>query len=162
MMRLSSEVLLDRARPFIDQHSLEYGYTIDESKLLAAVVTMQERAQTLIELAEKMAFYFQDASQFTMDEEAAAKALQGHHTEALSAYVEFLRSVDETAFTATTLEEQSKAWGKEYNEIVKAAGGKKFKINKLFFPMRIALCGVGGPGLFDVMEILVRKSHSND
>lgn len=158
MMRLSSEVLLDRARPFIDQHSLEHGYTIDESKLLAAVVTMQERAQTLIELAEKMAFYFQDASQFTMDEEAAAKALQGHHTEALSAYVEFLRSVDETAFTATTLEEQSKAWGKEYNEIVKAAGGKKFKINKLFFPMRIALCGVGGgPGLFDVMEILGKE-----
>ena len=155
MMRLSTEDLLNRARPFIDAHSTKHGYNIVDDKLIAAVASMQERAQTLIELAEKLDFYFVDGDQFTLDAEASVKALQGRHVDPLTAYTNFLETVDESAYTPEHLETISKDWGKEYRPIFKAATGKKFKINQIFFPMRIALCGVGGgPGLFDVMQIL--------
>jgi glutamyl/glutaminyl-tRNA synthetase len=109
----------------------------------------------LIELAEKLDFYFVDGDQFTLDAEASVKALQGRHVDPLTAYTNFLETVDESAYTPEHLETISKDWGKEYRPIFKAATGKKFKINQIFFPMRIALCGVGGgPGLFDVMQIL--------
>ena len=155
MMRLSIDDLVERARPFIDEHSAKHGYTVPEEKLTAAVATMQERAQTLIEVAEKIAFYFVSPENFTLDPEASEKALQSRHVTPLSAYVDFLETLDEERFNAEALEPASKAWGVEYRPIFKEATGKKFKINQIFFPMRIALCGVGGgPGLFEVMEIL--------
>ncbi len=155
MMRLSLDDLVNRARPFINAHSDKHGYSIPEEKLPAAVTTMQERAQTLIELAEKIAFYFVSPENFVLDAEASAKALQSRHVAPLSAYVDFLDALDDADFNAESLEPMSKAWGVEYRPIFKEATGKKFKINQIFFPMRIALCGVGGgPGLFEVMEIL--------
>ncbi len=159
MMRLSTEELLNRARPFIEAHSTANNYSIPENKLLPAVTSMQERAQTLVELAEKLAFYFVEPSDFTVDEEAAAKALQGRHSAPLTAYTDFLESLDTAEFTAEKLEPISKQWGVDYRPIFKEATGKKFKINQIFFPMRIALCGVGGgPGLFEVMEILGKET----
>ena len=155
MMRLSLDDLVERSKPFIDAHSAEHGYSVPADKLHAAVATMQERAQTLVELAEKIAFYFVSPETFVLDPEASAKALQARHVAPLSAYVEFLSTLSDSEFTAVNLEPVSKAWGVEYRPIFKEATGKKFKINQIFFPMRIALCGVGGgPGLFDVMEIL--------
>ena len=116
---------------------------------------MQERAQTLVELAEKLAFYFVSPEAFVLDQEASEKALQSRHVAPLTAYVQFLEGLEDKDYTAENLETVSKAWGVEYRPIFKEATGKKFKINQIFFPMRIALCGVGGgPGLFDVMEIL--------
>lgn len=159
MMRLDIHDLVNRARPFIHTHSTKHGYAVPEDKLTAAVATMQERAQTLVELAEKIAFYFVSAEDFTLDSEASEKALQARHVAPLSAYVDFLERLNEVDFNAASLEPSSKAWGVEYRPIFKEATGKKFKINQIFFPMRIALCGVGGgPGLFEVMEILGKST----
>ena len=84
--------------------------------------------------------------------------MQSRHLDALTAYAEFLTKVPSDEFTAEYLEPESKSWGKTHNEIVKAGGGKKFKINQIFFPIRISLCGVGGgPGIFEVMEILGKE-----
>ena len=106
-----------------------------------------------------MAFYFVGKDQFLIDEEAADKALQVRHVGALTAYLNFLTEYPDDGFQADQLEPDSKAWGKQHNEVVKAAGGKKFKINQIFFPIRIALCGVGGgPGIFEVMEILGKET----
>jgi len=159
MMRLSTEELVKRATPFIEAHSSANNYTVPAEKVIKAVASMQERAQTLVELAEKIAFYFVSPEQFELDTEASTKALQARHVAPLTAYTDFLETVDSTLYTATHLEEVSKAWGVEYRPIFKEATGKKFKINQIFFPMRIALCGVGGgPGLFDVMEILGKET----
>ena len=159
MMRLSLDDLVERSKPFINAHSAEHGYSVPANKLHSAVATMQERAQTLVELAEKIAFYFVSPEAFELNPEASAKALQTRHVAPLSAYVEFLNTLTDSEFSAVNLEPVSKAWGVEYRPIFKEATGKKFKINQIFFPMRIALCGVGGgPGLFDVMEVLGKET----
>lgn len=159
MMRLELEDLVARARPFITAHSTEHGYTVSEDKLSIAVATMKERAQTLVEMAEKLAFYFVSPEAFTLDPEASAKALQARHIDPLTAYVDHIETLDESEYTAENLETLSKAWGVDYRPIFKEATGKKFKINQIFFPMRIALCGVGGgPGIFEVMEVLGKET----
>lgn len=158
-MRLELEDLVARARPFITAHSTEHGYTVSEDKLSIAVATMKERAQTLVEMAEKLAFYFVSPEAFTLDPEASAKALQARHIDPLTAYVDHIETLDESEYTAENLETLSKAWGVDYRPIFKEATGKKFKINQIFFPMRIALCGVGGgPGIFEVMEVLGKET----
>ena len=156
MMRLDLENLVSRARPFIDAHSTEHGYTVPEGKLSAAVATMQERAQTLVDLAEKMAFYFVSPNDFVLDPEASTKALQSRHAAPLTAYVQFLETVDQSEYTAENLETISKAGSN--GPIFKEATGK-VQDQPDIFPMRIALCGVGGgPRLFDVMEILGKET----
>ena len=154
IMKLDVEDLANRARPFVEAIGIE----LPQDKYLLAVKSFQERAQTLIELAEKLRFYAVDSDDLTMDEEEVGKALQNRHAENLEAYTNYLDSLDASEFTPANLDIKSKEWGALRNEEIKANGGKKFKVNQIFFPTRIALCGVGGgPEIFDVMEILGKE-----
>ena len=152
IMKLDLSDLCNRLRPFIEAHS----YTVDESRYIDCVRTLQERATTLVEMAEKLAFYFVDDTDLYFDPEMVAKALHERNADILGKYADFLSTHNE--WKESNLEEASKAWIKEYSAEVRAAGGKKVKMGALLFPTRIALCGVGGgPGVFEVMQALGKE-----
>lgn len=147
IMRLEREDLAERARPFM----VEKGVQIDQERYVYCVGTLQERVQTLVELAEKIAFYFVSEEDLYYDPEMVAKALQARNADILEKYAFFLKTHDD--WQELAIEAASKEWINQYSEEVKAAGGKKVTIGQLLFPARIALCGVGGgPGVFEIMQ----------
>jgi glutamyl-tRNA synthetase len=152
IMRLELDDLAERARPFIKNKGIE----LDESRYVYCVRTLQERSQTLLELADKIAFYFVADEELYFDSEMVAKALQARNAMILARFASFLQTQDD--WEETSLETASKEWVKEYSTEVRAAGGKKVKMGQLLFPTRISLCGVGGgPGVFEVMQGLGKE-----
>ena len=152
IMRLALDDLAERARPFMREKNVP----IDESRYVYCVGTLQERVQTLVELAEKIGFYFVEDEQLYYDPEMVTKALQARNADILGRYADFLRSQED--WQEAAIETASKEWIKEYSAEVRANGGKKVKIGQLLFPARIALCGVGGgPDVFAVMQGLGRE-----
>ena len=147
IMRLDLEDLAKRSRHFIAKK----GIDLDESRYIYCVGTLQERAQTLLELADKIEFYFVGDTELYFDPEMVAKALQARNATILGRFADFLNTQDD--WQEEILEIAAKEWVKEYSTEVRAAGGKKVKMGQLLFPTRIALCGVGGgPGVFEVMQ----------
>ena len=71
--------LVRAARPFIDAAGLPVPG--DDAWLAEALATLQERAQTLVELVESGRYYFTD--DITIDPAAAAKFLTGAVAEPL-------------------------------------------------------------------------------
>ena len=154
IMKLELEDVAQRMVPFM--HKAGLGDTLTTKHVLA-IKSMKERAQTLVELAEKIQFYFVEEEQFERDTHAVEKALQQKSVDALSSLTAFLETIPAEEYIATNLEKSMHTWGEGYTAL-QTQQGKKFKLSQVFFPVRIALCGVGGgPELFDVMEILGKE-----
>lgn len=152
IMRLDLEDLAERARPFMKEKEV----IIDEERYVYCVGTLQERVQTLVEMAEKIGFYFVEDENLYYDPQMVAKALQARNATILGRYAQFL--ANHADWTEASIELASKEWIKEYSAEVRANGGKKVKIGQLLFPTRIALCGVGGgPSVFEVMQGLGKE-----
>ncbi|MCL2029661.1 MAG: glutamate--tRNA ligase, partial [Deltaproteobacteria bacterium] len=108
--------------------------------LAKIMLTVRERGQTLVELAEKAEFYFPDRPE--IEPEAAAKFLTPEH-------LALIRQLREP-LCAAGLTSQG------FEELLRnLAAAKNIKLAALAQPLRVALTGrTASPGLFEILEIL--------
>jgi glutamyl-tRNA synthetase len=112
-----------------------------EDFLTKTMVTVRERGKTLLELAEKAEFYFQDLP--SIDPEEAQKIL----------------TPEAKAYLAEAAEELAANPGLNHEAfeqmIHNLAERKNVKMGLIAQPLRLALTGkTASPGLFEIMEIL--------
>jgi glutamyl-tRNA synthetase len=112
--------------------------------LATAITTLQERARTMLELADGALFYYR--SEVVYDEEAAAKHLTVAHLPNLAAFAERLAEWEEMNFAGVeTL----------FKEFCAAQG---IKMGQIGPSVRVALCGVTtSPAIYDVIAVLGRE-----
>ncbi|MCC6850068.1 MAG: glutamate--tRNA ligase [Deltaproteobacteria bacterium] len=139
---LTPDALVRAARP----HLAAAGLPVpgDDAWLAKALATLQERAQTLVELVESGRYYFTD--DVVIDPAAAAKFLT-------PAAAEPLRSVRNAcaALGGWTMEALTAA----FDDVLAKHG---LKLGKVAQPVRVAVTGgTASPGIFEVLEILGRE-----
>ncbi|MGE0827205.1 MAG: glutamate--tRNA ligase [Candidatus Binatia bacterium] len=130
-------------KPFLTQKG--YAVPDDENWLARAVVTLQPRAKTLVDLVELGRFYFSEALNY--DEKAVRKFLTPATAPLLEKIDQKLHELSlwtehelEGVFTVLMQEEQLKNLG------------------QLAQPVRVALTGgTASPGIFEVMAVLGRE-----
>ncbi|MEK9172727.1 MAG: glutamate--tRNA ligase [Nitrospirota bacterium] len=130
--------------PFLRKRGvLDGGAQPDSAWLEKLVVALRERAQTLVEMADKAAPFFQES--VIMDQEAAKKFLT---VAVRPAFARLVAVLDQTSvFEHDALEQGFKS--------VLAETG--LSMGKLAQPVRVALTGgTVSPGIFDVMVLLGR------
>lgn len=130
--------------PFLRKRGvLDGGAQPDSAWLEKLVVALRERAQTLVEMADKAAPFFQES--VIMDQEAAKKFLT---VAVRPAFARLVAVLDQTSvFEHDALEQGFKS--------VLAETG--LSMGKLAQPVRVALTGTTvSPGIFDVMVLLGR------
>lgn len=134
--------LVRAARPFVDATGLPIPG--DDAWLAKALATLQERAQTLVELVESGRYYFTD--DIAIDPAAAAKFLTGAVAEPLLSVRDRCASLDPWTVESLTA---------AFNEVLTQHG---LKLGKLAQPVRVAVTGgTASPGIFEVLEILGRE-----
>lgn len=115
-----------------------------DPRLVPAVETVRQRAQTLAEVADMIDYYFREPPK--VDEKADKKFLTPQAAGHLRSYRALLESVE--PFTPAALEQATNDW--------MAANGLTFK--DYAQAVRVALSGRSAtPGLFEVMEVLGRE-----
>ena len=116
----------------------------DRAWLSRAVATLQERAKTLVELAEILRFYVSD--EITIDAKAAAKHLTAQIAPALAdltGRLERLAAWDDRSIEAA------------FQETMAAY---ELPLGKLAQPVRVAVTGgTASPGIFEVLDLLGRE-----
>ena len=130
--------------PFLRKRGvLDGGAQPDAAWLEKLVVALRERSQTLVEMADKAALFFQES--VLMDQDAAKKFLTVAMRPAFARLVAVLDQM--SVFEHDALEEGFKS--------VLAETG--LSMGKLAQPVRVALTGgTVSPGIFDVMVLLGR------
>lgn len=110
-----------------------------DDALVKMMLTVRERGKTLVELAEKAEFYFQDPP--PLDEKAAAKFLTPDN----KAMLKDMKDALNTSLTAQGFEDLLRRLAEE----------KGVKLGAVAQPLRVALTGqTASPGLFEVLDIL--------
>ncbi len=138
--RLPTPEIVDRVRPLARER---YGAGLDESVLLAAVTVGQERASTLVALADQMDFLFAGA-EFAVADDAWEAAVAVEQPEAVLDAV--IAHVDACDWTVDAIGEMRTA--------IKDLGLKPGKVMKLLY---VAIEGrPAGLPLFDSMALLGR------
>ena len=140
LRRTPAGELAQLVKPFIATR----GWTMpgDDAWLARAVVTLQERAKTLVELLDLSTYYFNDV---TIEPAVAAKHLRGANREAmidlrngLAALPDWTTASIQTAFESVL-------------------GRYQLALGKLAQPVRVALTGgTVSPGIFEVAEVIGR------
>jgi glutamyl-tRNA synthetase len=125
-------------RPFLAQRGLN---DVPRDRLLQALPLIRERAQTFVEAANALDYFFRD--QPVLDEKAAKKFLVADKAAHLGALRDVL--AEAPVFEARPLEEGVTAWlagrGLELKDVAQAA--------------RVAITGrSASPGLFEVIAVL--------
>jgi len=117
----------------------------DRARLEAALLTLRERARTLVELAEMARFYFVDAIE--LDPAAAAAHLTPGVAPALDTLIGRLRTID--AWTPDAIE----------RAVRETVAAHDMKLGKLAQPVRVAVTGgTASPGIFEVLALLDRDT----
>ena len=112
--------------------------------LVEIVKTLQERAKTLVEMADMAEFYFRD--DFPTDEKAGKK----HLTPAIKEPLEILLGRLESAATV-----DEKSLEEMFREII---AQKNIKLGAIAQAVRVALTGKSvSPGIYEVMRILGKE-----
>ncbi len=136
--------LAEAARPFFEQHGLlKSELTSDDLAFFKKVLyAVRERARTLKELAEASEYFYLD--DFEYDQKGIKKAFKKEGaSDVLRTISQKLSKLDEFS------EEKTEA---VFNEITENTG---LSFGKLSQPTRLALTGrMGGPGLFEIIELL--------
>ena len=121
------------------------GFTSVDRELVAkAVPLIRERAQTFVEAAEALDYFFRDPP--AMDEKAVKKQLTAEKADLLAKLRDIVAAAP--SFTAREMEAEVTAWlakeGLQLKDVAQAA--------------RVALTGrAASPGLFEVIEVLGRE-----
>ncbi|MCK9460519.1 MAG: glutamate--tRNA ligase [Proteobacteria bacterium] len=145
IQRTLPERLAALAPPFLAAR----GISVDaaDPKLVGACRTVAARSKTLVELAEKIRFYFAPDGALAYTEDAAAKFLDVAARGRLAAMADALGAIPE--WTEAALEAAVKAF-------CEAQG---LKLKDVAQPTRVALTGEAtGPGLYETMVVLGRES----
>jgi len=141
MKRLSDEVLAARVQPFFEQLGLQ-----TDDRLPAVVATLKERSRTLVEMAEKGAFYFRSDEDIEYDPGAVKKFMKASRGEVLRSLIAALETVE--VWSAEALEERTNAFLE--------AG--EMKLSKVAQPIRVSLTGQKiGPGLYETLAAIGRE-----
>jgi glutamyl-tRNA synthetase len=139
---LPIEVIAERLFPFLDQQG--YSMAKGDPLLLKLVKALRERAETLVELAQKSAVYLRKG--VAIDPGAQAKVLTDEGKRVLGIANEMLREV--TDWSPPTLE-----------ALVKTASEKTgVGMGKIAQPIRVAVTGnTASPGIGDTLELLGKE-----
>ncbi len=136
--------LADHLRPFLKSRGYEVG---DDRYLHDVIGTLTIRSKTMIEMADKAAFYFEEPVQY--DEQAARKFLTIENLRLLEMTYESVERIP--AFTQEELE-------KAFQQLMDATG---LKFGKIAQPLRVAITGrTESPGIFETMMVLGRPAVS--
>ncbi len=138
---LAPSDLVEAARPYLAAAGLSAPG--DDAWLAKALITLQERAQTLVELVESGRYYFTD--EITLDPAAATKFLTAAVAAPLRGVRDACAGLAEWTVDAITA---------AFNEVIAAHG---LKLGKIAQPVRVAVTGgTASPGIFEVLDILGR------
>ncbi len=139
------EKLAGFLEPFlINSGILEEGHGLGAPEIARVIPSLNQRAKTLVEMAEKSAFYFKKNVEF--DEKAKAKFLTAESRPLLEKTIAGLSGV--VNFSAEEVEAL-------FKQIVEEEGTK---LGKLAQPVRVALTGTTvSPGIYDVILLLGKE-----
>lgn len=141
MRAMTPAQLLERARPFI----LAQGLDPDADWAEQAVSMFQPRADTLVQLAAKLAPFWDRAHRVDIAPDAAAKFLTDESRAMLARLSERLAAV--TPFETAALEQATRSFVEESGLKMKHVGQ----------PLRVALTGdTVSPPIFDCMQVFGR------
>lgn len=145
IIKSNPEELGELVIPFLESAGIiQKGQIIDKQWLSKAIKTLQERAKTLVELANSLRYYIAEDVQYY--EKAKAKFLNEKNRDLLSELKDALNSLSD--FSALELE-------KVFKSIVEKHG---IKLGALAQPVRVAMTGgTESPGIFEVLEILGKE-----
>ena len=130
--------LADLAWPILEEKGLNAS---DREYLSRALVTLQPRAKTVIELAEQAGFYL--AGEIEYEPKAAQKFLKASLAPVLAELIERLEALE--SFTEQGLEDLIRSLAEAHD----------LKLGQIAQPVRVALTGrTASPGLFEVMGVL--------
>lgn len=130
--------LADLLVPFLQERGVDPALGPD---LAEVVKTLQERARTMVELADGALFYYQQ--EYPFDEEAAAKFLTPETIQLLSELRGTLATLSD--YTAESV-------GAVFKEF---CAGKGIKLPQIAQPARVALSGkTAAPGIYEVIVVL--------
>ncbi|MBT5548994.1 MAG: glutamate--tRNA ligase, partial [Nitrospina sp.] len=131
--------------PFlISSGILKEGHGLDFAEIAKVIPSLNQRAKTLIEMAEKSAFYFKKEVEF--DEKAKTKFLTAEARPLLEKVIAGLSELQN--FSAEEIEAL-------FKKIVEEEGTK---LGKLAQPVRVALTGTTvSPGIYDVILLLGKE-----
>jgi glutamyl-tRNA synthetase len=135
--------LVQEVKPFIAKRGLPIPG--DDAWLEKAVATLQERAKTLVELADFLSFYLKP--EIEIDPKAAAKFLKPEIADPLKALADELEAhegeVSETSVQAV------------FESVL---GRFNLKLGQLAQPVRVALTGgTVSPGIYEVVAVLGKR-----
>lgn len=142
MKMIEPAQIAERLVPFLEKEDL-VTETPDLKWLTKLVLTLRERATTLVEMAQKAAFYFKELD---YEPEPAEKFLTQEIDPLLERAEEFIKTVE--PFDHDTLYPKIKEWLETQD----------LKLKVLAQPLRVALTyRKDSPGLFEVMEVLGKE-----
>jgi glutamyl-tRNA synthetase len=141
IMKTAPEKLVELVMPFLLKEKIvEGGKSPNKEWLAKAIITLQERSKTLIELAESLRYYISDDVEYNV--KARAKFLIEKNLPYLIELKESLKAID--IFTVSEIE-------KVFLSIVEKHG---IKLGNIAQPVRVAMTGkTESPGIFEVLEI---------
>ncbi|MBF0487018.1 MAG: glutamate--tRNA ligase [Nitrospirae bacterium] len=117
---------------------------LDKQWLARAIVTLQERSRTLVELANSMHYYIEE--DVVIDEKAGKKFLTSETKPYLTALIERLTALED--FTAKQIEAVFMGLMAEFN----------VQLGKIAQPTRVAITGnTVSPGIFEVIELVGKE-----
>jgi glutamyl-tRNA synthetase len=145
MKKTPPEELCDYVRPFlIGQGIIAEDAVLDGKWLMKAIVTLAERAKTLVELAASLRFYISEY--VDIDPKAGEKFLNDKALPYLKDIRDELSALD--TFDHASLEGSFKRVTERH----------AIKLGALAQPVRVAVVGrTESPGIFDVLEVLGKE-----
>ena len=145
IIKSNPEELGELVIPFLENAGIiQKGQNIDRKWLSKAIKTLQERAKTLVELANSLRYYIAEDVEY--DEKAKTKFLNEKSRDLLIELKDALNALSD--FSALELE-------KVFKFIVEKHG---IKLGALAQPVRVAMTGgTESPGIFEVLEILGKE-----
>jgi glutamyl-tRNA synthetase len=130
--------LADLLMPFLKERGVE---EFDRPRLPAVVKTLQERARTMLEMADGALFYYRD--DFEFDPQAAEKFLKMETLPVYEAVIGRLECLTDLSYQGIEA---------MFKEICADMG---VKLGQVGPPVRVALCGTTtSPGIYEVIEVL--------
>jgi glutamyl-tRNA synthetase len=144
IIKSNPEELAELVLPFLENANIiQKGQQIDRQWLSKAIKTLQERAKTLVELANSLRYYIAEDVQY--DEKAKAKFLNEKSLPYLQELTEAIEPGDFSTFEVEAI----------FKAIVEKHG---IKLGALAQPVRVAMTGgTESPGIFEVLEVIGKE-----
>jgi len=145
IMNTPPEKLAEMVVPFLTQAGyISEGQSLDMQWLSKAVLTLRERARTLVELALSMKYYLLE--EVAIEQKAKEKFLKPEGIRLLSDLRDAIEGLAD--FTVPEIE-------KTFTSLVEKHG---VKLGSLAQPARVAITGgTASPGIFEVFEIVGKE-----